>query len=91
MLLAVFYLIQQNIMNLFKKLFIPSGEKQEVTAYENWSVRWLSRNGQFSGDTQKEAEFFTNKDDAEKFATELKEAFKLIKHTSGTKVEVVKT
>jgi hypothetical protein len=78
-------------MNLFKKLFIPSGEKKEITTFENWSVRWLSRNGQYGGDTQKEAEFFTNKDDAEKFANELRDAFKLIKHTSGTKVDVMKT
>jgi len=78
-------------MNLFKKLFIPTGVKQELASYENWSVRWLSRNGQYIGDTQKEAEFFTSKEDAEMFANELKEAFKLIKHTSGTKVEVVKT
>lgn len=77
-------------MNLLKKIFVPSGEKQELTAYETWSVRWRSRYGEYYGHTQDEMEVFTTKEDAEKFATELRAAFKLIKHTSGCRVKVSK-
>jgi len=72
----------------FKKLFVTSGEKKELTAIENWSVRWYSRYGSFSGDTRKECEFFTSKEDAEHFAQQLRDAYKMIKHTSGTSVSV---
>lgn len=73
---------------IFKKLFAPSGEKKELTAIENWSVRWYSRHGSYSGDTRKECEFFTSKEDAEHFAEQLRDAYKLIKHTSDTSVSV---
>lgn len=75
-------------MNIFKWLSIPSGEKVEVKAYKTWVVRWYSRNGECSYDTQPEAEIFTSKDDADKFARELQNAFKLIRHTFGTWVKV---
>lgn len=77
-------------MNIFKKLFVPSGQKQELTAYETWTVRWESRHGEYHTDVQPEMEVFTNKDDAHMFATQLKEAFKLIKHTSGSTVKISK-
>ena len=77
-------------MNILKKLFVPSGQQQELTAYESWCVRWRSRHGKYGSDTQDEMEIFTTKEDAEKFAIELRNAFKLVKHTSGTKVEVSK-
>jgi hypothetical protein len=75
-------------MNIFKWLSIPSGEKVDVRAYKTWVVRWYSRHGQFAGDTQPEAEIFTTKEDAEKYAQELREAFKLVRHTSGILVKV---
>lgn len=77
-------------MNLFKKILVPSKQNQELTAYETWAVRWRSRNGRYSSDIRDEMELFTSKEDAEKFATALREAFKLIRHTSGDKVEVSK-
>lgn len=77
-------------MKIFKKLFVPNGEQEELTAYETWSVRWVSRHGEFHDDVQNEIELFTTKEDAEKFANELKKAFKLIKHTSKTKVKISK-
>lgn len=77
-------------MNLFKKIFIPNGQKESVIAYESWTVRWYSRNGEYSGDVRKECEIFTSEEDAEKFATQLREAFKLIKHTSRDRVVVEK-
>jgi hypothetical protein len=73
---------------IFKKLFVPSEEKKELTAIENWSVRWYSHYGSYSGDTRKECEFFTSKEDAEHFAEQLRDAYKLIKHTSNTSVSV---
>lgn len=77
-------------MNIFKKIEVPNGDKETLTAYETWFVRWRSRHGEFSNDTKDECEVFLTKEDAEKFATRLKEAFKLIKHTSGTNVTVSK-
>lgn len=73
---------------IFKKLFAPSGDKKELRSVENWSVRWYSRNGDFSNDMQKECEFFTSKEDAEHFAEQLRQAFILIKHTSCNIVSV---
>ncbi len=77
-------------MNLFKELSIPNAQKEALIAYESWVVRWKSRHGQYGSDTKDEFEVFTTEKDAEKFATQLKEAFKLIKHSSGNKVEVYK-
>lgn len=77
-------------MSIFKKIFIPSGKHQELTAFESWSVRWVSRHGRYGSDTQYEMEVFTTKEDAEKFAKELRKAFKLIKHTSDVGVSVSK-
>lgn len=73
---------------IFKKLFTPSGEKKELSSIENWSVRWYSRHGKYSHNTQQECEFFTSKEDAEHFAKQLRDAYKLIKHTSGTSVSI---
>lgn len=75
-------------MNFLKKLLIPSGEKEEVTAYKTYTVRWWSRYGEYSNDIRAEVEVFTTKEDADKFAKSLKEAYSLLRHTSGTKVYV---
>ena len=76
---------------IFKKLFAPTGQQKELDAIETYSVRWVSRYGKFHGDTREEAEFFTSKDNAIHFAEQLREAFKLIRHTSRTYVVVEKT
>ena len=78
-------------MNIFKKLFVPTNEQQRLIAYENWSVRWVSRYGEYSTNTQKEAEFFSTEESANQFAEQLRKAFKLIKHSSSNIVEVIKT
>ena len=68
--------------NIFKEIFIPSGEKKPVTAYESWVVRWKAIK---HDDTyhitipQDQAEVFTSKDDADKFANSLSEARSLLK------------
>ena len=73
-----------------KKIKIPTEEKQELTAMEVWSVRWYSRYGEYSNDIRKECEFFTNPEDANAFKLSLEEAFRLIRHTSKTTVELIK-
>lgn len=77
-------------MNIFKKIFIPSGEKVELKAYETWFVRWTTRHGEYFSDTKDTMEVFTSKEDAELFADQLKAAFKLIKYTSGNRVTITK-
>lgn len=75
--------------NWFKKLFIPSGAKTTVVAYNSWVVRWESRYGEYSDDIKLEAEIFPSETDAYKFAEQLKESFKLLKYSgSPTKVKV---
>lgn len=73
----------------FKWLSIPSGESQ-VQAVETWTVRWTSRFGAYHHETQSEAEVFTDAASAKAFATALKDAFKVVKHTSGNSVLVTK-
>lgn len=70
----------------FKWLRISGGEKVEVKATRSWTVRWTSRHNPYSSGSRPECEVFTSATDAERFATALREAFKLIKHTSGTEV-----
>lgn len=74
--------------NWFKTLLIPTGLKEELVAYESWIVRWQSRYDEYSSSIRPEAEVFTNKEDADKFAEQLREAFKLVRHTHGTRVTV---
>ena len=78
-----------------KKLFkrkkeIPTGQTIKVDVYEIWMVRWRSRSGLYHSDTKDTAEAFTNEQDARKFEKALKDAFKLIRHTSGTNITVEK-
>lgn len=75
-------------MNIFKKIFAPTEAKQEFTVLRSWTVSWESRYGQFSGDTQKEFEVFISEEEANQFANQLKDAYKLLKHTHGTKVSI---
>ena len=78
--------------NWFKKILIPSGEKTTVVAYNSWVVRWQSADG--SADSplsykKPQAEIFPSEQDAENFAQQLREAFKLVRYTGGaTKVTV---
>ena len=81
--------------NWFKKLLIPSGEKTTVVAYKSWTVRWNKLNtygyssGGFSFNPAPECEIFPSEIDANKFAKQLREAFKLLKVTGDfAKVKV---
>lgn len=74
-----------------KKITVPiSNETKEVDAIQLWEVRWTSRHGQYNSDVSPEMEAFPSKDEAEEFALALRNAFKLIKHTSGNQVIVKK-
>ena len=66
--------------NIFKKLFVPSGEKAELTAYKSWIVRWRSYHESYSlANLRDEAEIFPSQQDAEMFAQSLRDAFELAK------------
>ena len=72
-----------------KWLRVPSShDTRLIEAVQLWEVRWESRSGKYLSDTQKEMEAFTSKQEAEAFATSLKNAFRLIRHTSGDSVSV---
>lgn len=76
-------------MWIFKKKAVPeTNDTKEVDAVKLWIVEWRSRHGAFSGDLRNEYEAFPHKEDAEHFAQSLRAAFKLIKHTSNTSVNV---
>ena len=53
-----------------------------------WEVRWTSRHGEYSGNTQPQLECFTSIAAAEEFAVSLRNAFALVRHTSGTTITV---
>lgn len=75
----------------FKKVTSPqSNETKEIDAIQLWKVQWTSRHGPYSSDTSQEFEAFTSEEQANEFATALRNAFELIKHTSGKKVVVTK-
>jgi hypothetical protein len=81
--------------NIFKALFIPSGEKTKVIAYNSWIVRWYAVRstafsfGGFSFNDKEMSEIFPSEEDANKFAEQLRQAFKLLKHDGdAAKVKV---
>ena len=73
-----------------RKLFFRDKQQQAVGVFECWEVRWFSRYSHYSDGTKPEIRVFPIKEDAEEFARALKDAFKLIKHTSGIKVTLKK-
>jgi len=75
-------------MKFLKNILIPNGEKEEVKVYGSWFVEWKSRHDEYAGNVKPEAILFITKEEAVKFANQLKEAFKLIKHTSGNEVTI---
>jgi len=70
-----------------KKLF-KMEQVKEVAAVKVWVIEWTSRNGSYAGNVEQQFQAFFTKDDAEMFAQSLRDAFNLIKHTSGNEVEV---
>lgn len=78
-------------MNILTKwLTVPtSNETREIEVAQLWEVRWTSRHGEYSVCTQPEMEAFTTREAAEEYATSLRNAFDLIRHTGeGNHVSV---
>lgn len=74
-----------------KKIEVPTSNSTElVDAVQLWEVRWRSRHGDYYADTQQEMEAFPSEVEAQRFAIALKNAFKLLRHTSGCHVSVKK-
>lgn len=63
---------------LFKKVKLIEGLR-EVDVVQLWEVRWTSRYGSFSGDTQPEIEVFDTEEGANEFGDTLKKCFELLK------------
>ena len=75
----------------FKKLSVPkTNETVQKETLVLWVVSWQSRQGAYSSDISKEFEAFSSEEDAKEFKISLENAFKLIRHTSGTKVTIEK-
>lgn len=75
----------------FYKMFFRDKTQTSVKTIQTWEVRWISRHGYYSSDTKEEVRVFVTRKEADIFAFALEDAFKLIKHTSGTRVNVIKT
>lgn len=61
-----------------------------IDAVQLWNVRWTSRRGEYHFDTQPELEGFPTEEEALAFASALRAAFTLIKHTFGNRVTVTR-
>ena len=61
---------------------------KNVDAVKLWIVTWYSRNGKYSGDIEKEYEAFASEEAANEFVESIKKAYALLRHTSGTEVNV---
>jgi len=76
-------------MNLIK-MFFRDRTEISVNVAEAWEVRWFSRYGQYYGDIRPEIRIFVTKHEANEFADALRDAYRLIRHSSGVGVSVVK-
>lgn len=73
------------IINIFKE-----GTRQLTTGVDTWVVEWTRRYGRFNGETEQCYQAFTDKDEAEVFAEEIRRANRLIGNTSQIDVFVKK-
>lgn len=64
------------IINIFK-----TGTRELETGVDTWIVEWTSRHGEYSCDTKKRFQAFTDKKEAEAFAEDIRRAHKLIGNT----------
>lgn len=71
----------------FKTIAIPSGTK-DIAAVKTWEVRWDSRYGIFSDNTNPEIEVFVSEEKAREFYDALVSAFKLLKYTCNKTTKV---
>lgn len=73
------------IISIFKK-----GTRELHTGIDTWVVEWTSRVGRYYTDEKQRYQAFTDKDEAEAFAEDIRRAHKLIGNTYGTEVYVRK-
>lgn len=73
------------IINIFKK-----GTRELHTGVDTWVVEWTSRYGAYYTNEKQRFQAFTDKDEAEAFAEDIRRAHKLIGNTYGTGVYVRK-
>ena len=76
-------MVDMNIINIFKK-----GTRQLNSGIDTWVVGWTRRYGQYSGDTEKCFQAFTDKDEAEDFADSIRRAHKLIRNSCWSEIQV---
>jgi len=76
-------------MNILK-MFFRSEAQMSVDVIETWEVRWHSRYDSYSQSVRPEVRAFPSKEDAKAFAKALNDAFRIIKHSSGNRVDVNK-
>ena len=71
------------MMRIITKLLTVPFENgtRQIEVVQLWEVRWMSRHGEYSGDVAPQIETFTTREAADNFATSLRNAFKLIRHT----------
>ena len=53
-----------------------------------WTVRWWARTGEFSCDERREIAIFTEEKEAEDLKEQLEAAFRLIRQTHHTRVDL---
>lgn len=82
--------ILTNLANKFKAKAPPIIKDVTPNPIDVYEVRWHSRRGNYSSDTKPEVAVFTSKDEALKFDKALKDAFKLLRYTSGTDTTITK-
>lgn len=71
------------IINIFKK-----GIRELNSGVDTWVVEWTKRYGQYHGDIEKCYQAFTDKDEAEEFAKDIKRAHKLIGNSCWSETQV---
>lgn len=80
----------KSLIALKKKAVPETNETVLVDAVQLWEVRWQSRHAGGHYDTQPEVEVFVSEEGAKAFATSLRNAFRLLRHTSRIEVTVEK-
>ncbi len=72
-----------NIINIFKK-----GTRQLNSGIDTWVVEWTKRYGEYSGNTKKCFQAFTDKNEALAFADSIRRAHKLIGNSCWSETQV---
>jgi len=86
----IHFLVPRSWIVEMPNLKSPKSEMRTAQTLESWTVRWISRDGIWNDHVREESRAFTSHEAAEEFRNRLKQAFKLIKHTSQSEVTVEK-